>query len=68
MKVQFLTGIERIEMGTLPKPTIKAPNEVLLRVKAVGDSQTTRDHLGVSYETWMARALTRTRSIWRPER
>jgi L-iditol 2-dehydrogenase len=36
MKVQFLTGIERIEMGTLPKPTIKAPNEVLLRVKAVG--------------------------------
>ncbi len=36
MKVQLLTGIERIEMAEMPRPSVCGPNGVLVRVRAVG--------------------------------
>lgn len=36
MKTIVLTGIRRMEMVEMPKPTIKRDDEVLLRIKAVG--------------------------------
>ncbi|HPN84296.1 MAG TPA: alcohol dehydrogenase catalytic domain-containing protein [Victivallales bacterium] len=36
MKACFLTGIRKLEIRDIPKPEIKSPDEVLLRIKSVG--------------------------------